>query len=314
MERKRRSLWGTIVTSERVDQLTDEEALLYTWLIPMPDDEGRMQGKPKTVQMKCCPGREWSLSKIERMLKQIRKAELIYYYEAEGNTYIQIREWEEHQTFHGITREPSKYPPPPEYSTNDEKALDQDGLSTKPGLVDNQTEPGSKRREDKRSKEKIREEKISKEKRREETIYFIFRFWNKHSPPLINHKELTTKRSSAINARLNNGYSTEDIKKAIKIYANALSTPGDWWHDKDGGIRKPLEWLMNPTRLDEFMEYQVKGKEPYLVIEGVPIATRKEMSELVERGEASQDKRTGAWSFTDKGKAHKRGNDKAPKG
>jgi len=76
MERKRRSLWGAISTSERADLLTDTEFLLYLLIIP-----------------------------------------------------------------HCFTREDSKYP------TNI-------GLSTEPSVVKNSTNPGSKLREVKRSKEK----------------------------------------------------------------------------------------------------------------------------------------------------------------
>ncbi len=56
MERKRRSMWGSISTSEKTDLLKDNEFLLYLLIIPHCDDEGRMQGKPKTVKNKTCPG------------------------------------------------------------------------------------------------------------------------------------------------------------------------------------------------------------------------------------------------------------------
>lgn len=145
MERKRRSLWGSISTSEKADLLTDTEFLLYLLIIPHCDDEGRMQGKPKTVKNKTCPGRTWTAGRIEKMLYRLGEVGLIEYYSVNGSRYIQVTQWEEHQTFHGITREKSKYP------TNN-------GLGTQPSLVKNSTNPGSKRSKEKISKEKIREE------------------------------------------------------------------------------------------------------------------------------------------------------------
>jgi hypothetical protein len=146
MERKRRSLWGSISTSERADSLTDPEFLLYLLIIPHCDDDGRMQGKPKTVKNKTSPGREWNPAKIEAMLHRLNDVGLIEYYTVDEKRYIQVTQWEEHQTFHAITREKSKYP------TNN-------GSGAKPTLVENETDPGSKRSEVKRSKEKRREEK-----------------------------------------------------------------------------------------------------------------------------------------------------------
>lgn len=143
MERKRRSLWGSITTSEKVDQLTDSEALLYVWMITKCDDEGRMQGHPKTVKLKVCPGRNWSPTKIGAMLERLADLVLIEYYEVNGKKYIEIVDWKERQTFHGFKPEPSKYP-----SKNGESTLEvlEENFESNPT------------REVKRSKEKIREE------------------------------------------------------------------------------------------------------------------------------------------------------------
>jgi len=141
LQRKRRSLWGSISTSEKADLLPDTDFLLYLLIIPHCDDEGRMQGKPKTVKNKTCPGRTWTAGRIEKMLCRLDEVELIEYYAVNGSRYIQVTQWEEHQTFHGITREKSRYP------TNN-------GLGTQPSLVKNSTNPGSKRSEVKGSKDK----------------------------------------------------------------------------------------------------------------------------------------------------------------
>jgi hypothetical protein len=145
MERKRRSLWGSITTSEKVDQLTDSEALLYVWMITKCDDEGRMQGKPKTVRVKVCPGRKWSVAKVGTMLERLAAAELIYYYEVKNKKYIEIVDWKKRQTFHGFKPEPSKYPGQNGQSTTE--VLDEN-------LASNPTSEG------KVSKEKVSEAEV----------------------------------------------------------------------------------------------------------------------------------------------------------
>jgi hypothetical protein len=81
------------------------------------------------------------------MLEKLAGVGLIYYYEVDGNQYIEMPDWFDHQTFHGFTPVPSEYP-------------NHEGKSTSKVLAENLTEPGRKR-EVKRSKEKLREEVTS---------------------------------------------------------------------------------------------------------------------------------------------------------
>lgn len=112
MFRHRRSLGKNISQSKRVNKLSDMGALLYTWMIPHLDDDGRMDGDPEDVKYNVLPRREITTDEITEQLSLMDKLDLIVWYSIEGRWVIQLNPeaWEEHQTFSGIKRIPSKIP------------------------------------------------------------------------------------------------------------------------------------------------------------------------------------------------------------
>lgn len=68
-------------------------------------------------------------------------------------------------------------------------------------------------------------------------IFIVFNFWN--SKKIVTHKTLTDKIRRHINARLDDGYSTEEICNAIENYNTVLNGDEYFWSYK---------W-----RLDEFL-------------------------------------------------------------
>ena len=119
---KARMLWGSISTSERVNRLSLKAALLYTWLLPHADDQGRMSGSPATIKAVVVPMRtDITESEILDLLHEIEHQNLITLYLADerrletgdftpNDFLLQINDWCEYQAL----REPkaSRYPPP----------------------------------------------------------------------------------------------------------------------------------------------------------------------------------------------------------
>lgn len=106
----------SISISEKVNLLPDIfDMLLFTWLITHSDDFGRLTGSPAKVKALVVPMLDKSIMEIEQSLTTLHNKELIVWYETEGNKYIQIINFEKHQTgLHKRTQ--SKLPEPPEYS------------------------------------------------------------------------------------------------------------------------------------------------------------------------------------------------------
>lgn len=89
--------------------------LLYTWIIPHTDDFGRLTGCPAKVSALVVPMTHKSECDVEESLGRLHEAELIQWYEVEGDKYIQVLNFEKYQQgLHKRTK--SNYPEPPSVS------------------------------------------------------------------------------------------------------------------------------------------------------------------------------------------------------
>ena len=95
-----RLIYNTISISERVASLGIKGALLYTWLITHCDSQGRMQGKPKTIQITVVPLlSEITLDDIVESIEKMAEQDLIILYQDDkGRHIIQVTDWWEYQT------------------------------------------------------------------------------------------------------------------------------------------------------------------------------------------------------------------------
>ncbi|MBB3111972.1 hypothetical protein FHS18_004040 [Paenibacillus phyllosphaerae] len=112
----RRMLSRSISISEKVNLLPDVfDMLLFTWMIPHTDDFGRLHGSPAKVRALIIPMLEKSNKDVERSLTTLHNEKLIQWYEVDGDQYIQVVNFEKHQTgLHKRTK--SKIPENPQTS------------------------------------------------------------------------------------------------------------------------------------------------------------------------------------------------------
>lgn len=117
---EKRMIHKSISVSETVNSgLTDIfHMLLFSWMIPHFDDFGRMPGSPAKVKGLVCPLLLNKSSKdVEIAITEMAQVGLIYWYEVDGQKYIQAVNFEEHQTgLHKRTK--SKFPEFPGISGN----------------------------------------------------------------------------------------------------------------------------------------------------------------------------------------------------
>ena len=103
-----------ISLDEKVNALSDDTArLLFTWLIPHLDCEGRLHGDPVTVKSIVFPRRKISESKVEKYLQEIEKKGLIFRYSVNGNVYLLAPHFEKHQVGLQKSKEAQSQIPPP---------------------------------------------------------------------------------------------------------------------------------------------------------------------------------------------------------
>lgn len=88
---------------------------LYPLVVAHSDDFGRLQGDAFTVKAKCYPASFRTLAEFERAVQALHEVELVVWYVVDGKRYLQIVDFERHQTgLHKRTR--SRYPRVPESS------------------------------------------------------------------------------------------------------------------------------------------------------------------------------------------------------
>ncbi len=94
---KARMLHKKISVSVQVNRLTLPARLLFTWMIPHADDEGKMKGDPEFIKATVVPMVRWSFKKIREYLEEIEGKGLIYYWQENGEWFIEFIRWKEHQ-------------------------------------------------------------------------------------------------------------------------------------------------------------------------------------------------------------------------
>ena len=104
-----RILKESICTSNNLNDLTPEEEIFFYRLIVNCDDYGRMDARPAILRARLFPLRIDSIKEchIIQWLQSLIKQDLLGVYEINGQRYLQVKTWENHQQ---IRAKRSKYP------------------------------------------------------------------------------------------------------------------------------------------------------------------------------------------------------------
>jgi len=92
-----RMIHKKISISLQVNKLSIEEKLLFTWLIPHTDDEGKIKGDPAYVKALVTPYLDWTIIQTKEFLLSLHKIGLIYYWEVGSEWFIEVVKFFEHQ-------------------------------------------------------------------------------------------------------------------------------------------------------------------------------------------------------------------------
>lgn len=149
-----RMLKKAISTSRRLADLqTDSARMLYTWIIPHLDVEGRFYADPLMIKGAIVPRiKTFTEAKISECIKDMAMVGLIVLYRVDGDNYLQLRKFEDHQNIKKEREAPSKIPAP------EEGMVENSGVDQENSGVD-QEQIRSCTAQDKIREVKIREEK-----------------------------------------------------------------------------------------------------------------------------------------------------------
>jgi len=99
-----------ITIDKKVNDLKDPWSMLgFTWMIPHADCEGRLYGDPSVLKSIIFPRQNGNISveQVEKMACDWHNAGLIIYYEDDCDRYIQLLNFEKHQSGLRKDREPA---------------------------------------------------------------------------------------------------------------------------------------------------------------------------------------------------------------
>jgi len=108
-----RMLKKIISTSLKLAKLkSDSGRLLYTWLLPHLDIEGRFSADEKIVKGYVVPRLKMSSSKIKEYLEDMAKNDLIILYEMNGDKFLQLKKFKDFQLLREGRESKSQIPAP----------------------------------------------------------------------------------------------------------------------------------------------------------------------------------------------------------
>jgi len=77
---------------------SDSARLLYTWLIPHLDAEGRYSADPDLIKGHIFPKiKSMTISKIKKLINELAEARLIILYKANDEVYLQLEKFHKYQ-------------------------------------------------------------------------------------------------------------------------------------------------------------------------------------------------------------------------
>ncbi|MBU2559230.1 MAG: hypothetical protein KJ578_15745 [Bacteroidetes bacterium] len=160
-----RMLKRVITTSRKLAELkTDSARLLYTWLIPFLDVEGRFYGNPDIIKGFIIPRiKDFTTEKVTECLFDMQKVGLILWYQVDGDKYLEFTCFEKHQNINKDREAKSSFPISTQENSGELLQL-QENSGELLQLQENSGELSVKLSKDKLSKDKLSKDKLSKDK------------------------------------------------------------------------------------------------------------------------------------------------------
>lgn len=136
----RRMISKSISISERVNSLPEYfDMLLFTWMIPHSDDFGRLMGESTKIKALVIPLLPKSVREVTETLQRLHDSGLIVWYTVNSGKFIQIVNFEGHQTgLHKRTK--SRFPEVPGSSRNVPEIPGQEKGREEKGIEEKRTE------------------------------------------------------------------------------------------------------------------------------------------------------------------------------
>jgi len=109
---------------------SDSGRLLYTWIIPFLDIEGRHSADPDIIKGHVFPKvKSMTVAKIRKLLPELVTEGLVILYRNDGESYLQLTKFQEHQKLDPLKEGKSKIPAPRPEDVENKATPDNSGVT-----------------------------------------------------------------------------------------------------------------------------------------------------------------------------------------
>jgi hypothetical protein len=110
-----RMLNKAIILSKKINAVSEGAENLYYRLLVNADDFGRFRAEPEVIRGQVYTLRPIGVLKIGQRLQELAEIGLIQLYKVDGEVYLEITKFEEHQKFRSDIQKKEEYPIPVTY-------------------------------------------------------------------------------------------------------------------------------------------------------------------------------------------------------
>jgi hypothetical protein len=256
MKRERRSLWGSISTSKKVNALSDRALILYVLAISHLDDEGFIDGDPRVLKSTVVPLRDnIQIKDMNTLTDEISTVHtrvqstpipLWMVHKTSQGTFIQDPVFNERQSFKGIRKIPSKIKDVVDMETNGKQ---NDNIDETKGCV--RVREGKEEEKSKGSEVAHESTQVSSGNKRvsPEELKNLFNTCTHFLPKVT---ELGKTRTAKIRTRIKEGKDILEYWRVVFVKADNILIPGkdgkkdwfpnfDWLIENENNARKVFE-------------------------------------------------------------------------
>ncbi len=194
-----------IIDSEKINTISEGAENLWIRLVIVTDDFGRYHAKPEIIKGKVLTLRKLSITIVKKRLQELMEIGLINIYESGSGVYLEIVDFDDHQTFRRDRERRVTFPVPEHYIWKEGERLGDTGLP----MTTNDNQRCTL------SKDKISKDKISKDKVSLSSINQIIEYLNEKAGKTFSPD--TDQTQKHIRARLKEGKTVEDFKHVIDV-------------------------------------------------------------------------------------------------
>jgi hypothetical protein len=237
-----RSIKPEYWSDERMATVGLEARLLFIGLLNLADDEGRLRGHPALIRGALFPYDDLTNAQVAGWLEELEAAGRIQRYQADGESFVWVRNFGKHQKIDHPSA--SKLPAPPAESSESPRELSRALASPReksPRSREQGAGIGAGSREETSSPPPAAAEGAADA---------LVAFWNeKAHPKLARVRSMTSNRKTALRARLKE-HRLEELQEAIvRLGASSFCLGGGaqgWVAD--------LDWLLRPGSVAKVLE------------------------------------------------------------